>query len=1640
MMVFVQITIVVLLLSILFTASLHAQSHEKNMSGMIHMHQHSFDPLLSIPERTLFSSMVSKNETEEQHRYFIIQFQGPIDQKDCHLLVEAGIAVFDYIPNNAFIVRMSGSTVNRIQNNKRVRWIGAYAPQFRVASDVIEQVSTTSPKYSSQKPLMLRVTIFPGEHLSDIFKILSTLGTIINKHTTQWKTSVQLKILPANIPALARIQGIQWISLLPKWQLMNNVASRIVNVSQPRDRFSLYGEGQIVAVCDTGLDQGKTSPEALHDDFEDGNGHSRVKSIFNLTPAMFNDEPDDIFSGHGTHVAGTIMGNGYHSGSQPQLDYFPQNASAGIAPKASLVFQAAEDSSTGMLLGLMLDLSQIFAQAQFANARIHSNSWGAASGSTYSTECADVDQFMWDNKDFLIVFAAGNSGVDMDHDGRIDPYSICSPATSKNCLTVGGSESVRSNEGYTCTWGSCWPDLYAKDPIASDNLSDNVDGMAAFSSRGPTLDGRYKPDIVAPATNILSVRSSKASYQGWGVAPNKNYMFMGGTSMATPIVSGTAVLIREYLIKIGIPKPSSALIKAALLNAADTMGSGQYGQLSSQEIPDINPNNVNGWGRLNLGNGVYPESPTSIIYKDEDALETSGTINYYFEVMDAQYPLKINLVWTDYPGSPAAQGGLVNDLDLHIIGPNDQRYYPEGAMNQSTIQTLQYDMNFPIFQTDTNQCAMRFTPESDICFLDAVSIAIANPNDVQDDIWIRVYDQNTFKLRYEKKYRYLPSGWTTLPIDHIEFNANEFIISIEKTSDQIQVSADIFSDSDRGLTQQNGQWVSSNESFYIRAHVRQQSHATDYDRVNNSLGICLNTPKKGVYQVQISGYNVPKGPQPFALVARGSIKESPSQEYLTLSMPESFTEGDGILKEAGIVSIPAPATADLTVYLTSSDFTEIIVQQTIMIPTGQTQARFDIQVVDDPSEDGTQTVIIEARAKSLFPATMTVTVADNDAKPVLVVSPTSFLAPYGEGDVVFTVTNAGNGRMKWYATVDSDWLSIREGDNGINGGNITLHHKKNTDENRLGHLSVHVSDYPNLTQTIPIQQKSEQIETILSPEDGHKYDYFGYATSIWKNTALIGAYKDDLNQTDSGAAYIYKYDGLSWQVAQKIYATDGSRQDYFGCAVSIFDTQIAIGAYNVDDLGNCSGAVYIFEENKNQWIKTAKLLASDGLRNDYFGYSVSISKDQMVAGAYKADSMKKDSGAAYVFEKKGGVWSEKCRILPKKLDQYDYYGYSTAIHEKYIIVGAYGDDDRGSASGAAYIFEKINDQWEEKAKLIPEGIKSNDYCGYSVDISSQYAVLGAYKSDNAGPNAGAVYVFERKNNQWIETAALFPWKSKGYDYFGASVSVSGDYIAVGAYGDSSKGRLSGGGYVFKNIHGSWEKVVHVIPSDGKANDKFGSSVSITDNGETLMGAYGHDARGSQSGIAYIYSVFSVAPVSEKTLDAGLLGSWRTQKQINPTIAINSPTVYKKSQGIFFQNPPPKKSISDNVSSTAIVYTHIPEWGNRIKNLKGIMESPYPEMLVLTIYTYHDHQWQLKAESLPLSKEGHFDVDITKDPGDHLSTNIAVFVLFKTLSVEWPKNIRSFPEKWSEKALMIDIIDRRTKEVNPFTKMNFFISE
>lgn len=600
--------------------------------------------------------------------YHIVQFQGPIDQEWKARVASLGGQVLDYVPDFAFVVYMDDVTRAGVETLPEVVWIGPFQPAYKLSPDLTE----------AQGVLDLVVQTFPTEMVDAVSIQLSALGARVQDSSQNLLGGqLRLTIDAAQLTALAHVPAVRWIEPFHERVLFNDVArgNSIMAAETLWSDLGLYGEGQVVAISDTGLDTGSLS--TIHQDFR-GNptgcsGTNRILATYALGRSGDWSDSCRYFGtnhgGHGTHVAGSVLGNGCRAGSGGVPDY--SGSYAGLAPQASLVFQSVMDSSCG-LGGLPNDLNELFSQAEGAGAQIHTNSWGAAVSGQYTTDSYNTDEYLWSDKDYTILFSAGNSGTDSgDPDGFIDADSIGAPGTAKNCITVGASENYRLsgglNPGGPCdTWGTCWPDDYGTNPIRDDRLSDNAAGMVAFSSRGPTNDGRLKPDVVAPGSNILSTKS-QATYVsgGWGDGPSQYYQYMGGTSMSTPLTAGAMALIRDWYTDIKLVTPSSALLKATVINSAVNMHPGQYGSPLEQQ-PQL-PNNIQGWGRVNVANAT-DDSHLFEDIPDGSGLQTGASHTYNYQVCTA--PLfKITLVWTDYPGST-----LVNDLDLTVTSPGGTVY------------------------------------------------------------------------------------------------------------------------------------------------------------------------------------------------------------------------------------------------------------------------------------------------------------------------------------------------------------------------------------------------------------------------------------------------------------------------------------------------------------------------------------------------------------------------------------------------------------------------------------------------------------------------------------------------------------------------------------------------------------------------------------------------------------------------------------------------------------------------------------------------------------------------------------------------------------------------------------------------------
>lgn len=450
---------------------------------------------------------------------YVVQFTGRVLAAYKSALTRLGADVGDYLPENAFLVRMAAPVAQQVRDLGFVKGVATYTPEFKLDRDLLTLVGSDQA--------LVRINTFDTGTKGPV-TALSALGIR--------PEAIGVGVLTAQVDR-TRLQSllanpeVVWVEPVRKNQLFNDKAAGIMGVSSVWGA-GLDGKGQIVAITDTGLDTGKND-SSLHPDFQ-----GQVKAIYALGKP--GDASDTL--AHGTHVAGSILGTGAASNGLYK----------GMAPGAKLVFEAVEDRQGG-LGGIPEDLGRLFKQAYADGARIHSNSWGvpASSGGTvYDAQSAAVDRFMWENPDYTILFAAGNDG-DPNQDGRINYGTVSTPGTAKNAITVGASQNDRPGK----------------------KMATDTGAMASFSSRGPTGDNRVKPDVVSPGTWIASTRSSLGSdKEFWAPHESNNrYGYMGGTSMATPLTAGATTLVRQYYVdKFGIT-PRASLLKATLINGAAAM-------------------------------------------------------------------------------------------------------------------------------------------------------------------------------------------------------------------------------------------------------------------------------------------------------------------------------------------------------------------------------------------------------------------------------------------------------------------------------------------------------------------------------------------------------------------------------------------------------------------------------------------------------------------------------------------------------------------------------------------------------------------------------------------------------------------------------------------------------------------------------------------------------------------------------------------------------------------------------------------------------------------------------------------------------------------------------------------------------------
>jgi hypothetical protein len=311
---------------------------------------------------------------------------------------------------------------------------------------------------------------------------------------------------------------------------------------------------------------------------------------------------------------------------------------------------------------------------------------------------------------------------------------------------------------------------------------------------------------------------------------------------------------------------------------------------------------------------------------------------------------------------------------------------------------------------------------------------------------------------------------------------------------------------------------------------------------------------------------------------------------------------------------------------------------------------------------------------------------------------------------------------------------------------------------------------------------------------------FGRSVAVWGDTVVVGAPRQFPGLgTGTGKVYVFRYDGMSWNQEQQLQGLVPALAvgDTFGQAVTIEGDTIVAGA---PALGSgTTGSAFVFRRTGTLWSLDEPLLADDGENGESFGRSVAISGGAIVVGANTDDDGGAESGSAYVFREVGGAWMQEQKLVASDAVGGEWFGYSVSISGDVVAVGAVLDEDPDPApilTGSAYVFRRTGGVWSQEIKLVSDTPSSVDEFGTSVAISGNTLVVGSEEDDAGAPDGGAVFVFRYQGGMWVQGDVVTASDATLGDLLGIAVALEGGTLVVGAWGDDDNGSFSGSAYVF----------------------------------------------------------------------------------------------------------------------------------------------------------------------------------------------------------------------------------------------------
>ncbi len=591
-----------------------------------------------IGEPTLPSNLRIDSYPEGSYGYYLVQFTGPIYTAWRKELQEIGVKIYAYWPYYAYLVGMTTDKIETVKSRSFVRWIGIFQPAYKINIELLNQKGIRK----------INAQLYPDADLIAVLKVLKEKGIKVLGY--QKSEIGQIVYLESELSEIHKIASIpEVLSISPnypdipfnensQWVCQKGWAS--ADTSRPIWRRRIRGENTILGFSDTGITTAHLAfrdPAIAISDSGHFPNHRKIIAYLLLTNAVFGDVGGTY---HGTHVGGTIAGDDSITGGT--------NLNDGVALKARMFFVDIANAAGSLVTPTDLTplYNMFYLDPISGPIRQHSASWGR-SGTGYIDRDAFSDAYHWLRKDFLDIFAAGNSGPTY--------RTIMHAAYAKNVLAVGAVQNGTSSNQ-----------------------------IASFSSRGPCLDLRIKPTVVTPGNNIMSADG----------AGTTGYKTLSGTSMATPACNAAIGLMRQYLQEgwypTGTKNPADSIsyVTAALLRAMTIVAADP--NVGTFVVPDSNI----GFGRVDVESVLFfAGDARKLALRDELTGLTTGQFrDFLIQVTDTTLALRAALVWTDTAAAVGSNPNLVNDLNLQMTNPYGT-YYRGNQMSggQSVVNPASFD-------------------------------------------------------------------------------------------------------------------------------------------------------------------------------------------------------------------------------------------------------------------------------------------------------------------------------------------------------------------------------------------------------------------------------------------------------------------------------------------------------------------------------------------------------------------------------------------------------------------------------------------------------------------------------------------------------------------------------------------------------------------------------------------------------------------------------------------------------------------------------------------------------------------------------------------------------------------------------------